>query len=168
MTHRVLSQASYFFPLTKKFCKNEQSNTQSPVKVMHKESRILCLVVLRIQMTFCSIWIRIRIRFRIRARVVRIRGNPDLQHCSPLQHISLASKKSHMSCFREHFSFFLTQKLRKKMNNKTLNLLSNLCIKNRESCVWMCCGSERLLFGSGSGSDQRFGSGFGFRIQFRI
>ena len=115
MTHRILSQASYTFPLTKKkLCKNEQPNTQSPVKVMHKESRILCLFVLRIRTTFCSIWIRILIRFRIRVRVVRIRGNPDLQHCSPLQHISLASKKSHMSCFREHFSFFLTQKLRKK------------------------------------------------------
>ena len=31
------------------------------------------------------------------------------------------------------------------MNSQTLNLLSKLCIKNQESCVWMCCGSEQLF-----------------------
>ena len=50
---------------------------------------------------------------------------------------------SHIKSSILHFSSY--KKNSAKMNSQTLNLLSKLCIKNRESCVWMCCGSEQLF-----------------------
>ena len=47
---------------------------------LHKEHRFLYVDVLRIRVTSA--------RIQIRTEVVLFRGDPDLQHCSHLQHIS--------------------------------------------------------------------------------
>ena len=52
---------------------------------------------------------------------------------------------THRILSQASYTFPLTKKNSAKMNSQTLNLLSKLCIRNRESCVWMCCGSKQLF-----------------------